>query len=53
MANEKRLIDANGIVAVAERAYDAWNLAMNNRARCPKWRPKPRESKDRKCEKHA
>lgn len=25
---EKRLIDANEIVAVAERAYDAWNLAM-------------------------
>lgn len=25
---EKRLIDANGIVAVAEHAYDAWNLDM-------------------------
>lgn len=25
---EKRLIDANEIVAVAERAYDAWNIAM-------------------------
>ena len=24
----RRLIDANGIAAVAERAYDAWNLAM-------------------------
>lgn len=28
MANEKRLIDANRIVEVAERAYNAWNLAM-------------------------
>lgn len=28
MGSEKRLIDANGIIAVAERAYDAWNLAM-------------------------
>ena len=25
---KKRLIDAGGIVAVAEKAYDAWNLAM-------------------------
>lgn len=28
MSTEKRLIDANRIVEVAERAYDAWNLAM-------------------------
>lgn len=28
MANKKRLIDANLIVEVAERAYNAWNLAM-------------------------
>ena len=26
--SEQRLIDANYIVEVAERAYDAWNLAM-------------------------
>lgn len=25
---KKRLIDAGDIVAVAEKAYDAWNLAM-------------------------
>lgn len=25
---KKRLIDAGGIVAVAEKAYDAWNVAM-------------------------
>lgn len=28
MATEKRLIDANRIVEVANRSYDAWNLAM-------------------------
>ena len=28
MATEKRLIDANHIVAVAEHAYNEWNLAM-------------------------
>ena len=28
MANEKRLIDANEIVKVAEHAYKEWNLAM-------------------------
>lgn len=28
MKNEKRLIDANGIVKVAEHAYNEWNLAM-------------------------
>lgn len=28
MGNEKRLIDANSIVPVAEHAYDQWNLAM-------------------------